>query len=118
MAEDLRRFVNRFAISAKRAGPIQRTMKWVRRRPAVAVALACVLIAVVAAAFFAYQAQVAERWRLSGTTSSPIAMIARIAGWPMILLGSDRTSVSACHCASSRRNRCSTLSIGGTSGGF
>ena len=34
MAEDLRRFVNRFAISAKRAGIVGRTTKWVRRHRA------------------------------------------------------------------------------------
>jgi tetratricopeptide (TPR) repeat protein len=45
MAEDLRRFVNRFAISAKRAGPVTRAIKWARRRPAVA-ALGLVVIAV------------------------------------------------------------------------
>jgi tetratricopeptide (TPR) repeat protein len=45
MAEDLRRFVNRFAISAKRAGPVARMVKWARRRPAVA-ALALIVIAV------------------------------------------------------------------------
>ena len=36
MADDLRRFVNRFAISAKRTGPIGRAAKWARRHPAVA----------------------------------------------------------------------------------
>jgi serine/threonine protein kinase len=36
LAEDLRRYVNRFAISARRVGPAQRLVKWARRRPAVA----------------------------------------------------------------------------------
>src|SRR5260370_31298463 len=39
MADDLRRFVNRFAIEAKRTGPIERLRKWVRRHPALAGAL-------------------------------------------------------------------------------
>ena len=36
MAEDLRRYVNRFAISARRIGVVGRVAKWVRRRPALA----------------------------------------------------------------------------------
>jgi tetratricopeptide (TPR) repeat protein len=63
LAEDLRRYVNRFAILARRAGPIRRLAKWVRRRPAVAVALASALMLALAAGFFAYQAHVAERQR-------------------------------------------------------
>jgi tetratricopeptide (TPR) repeat protein len=54
MAEDLRRFVNRFAISAKRAGPIARTVKWVRRRPAVAALIFLVLLATGVAGVFAH----------------------------------------------------------------
>src|SRR5262249_14319238 len=56
MAEDLRRYVNRFAISARRTGPVQRLVKWVKRRPAVAASLGCVLIAVCLMLAFAYQA--------------------------------------------------------------
>jgi hypothetical protein len=56
MAEDLRRFVNRFAISAKRAGPLARTVKWVRRRPVVAGLLVLVIIAGGVAGFFTYSA--------------------------------------------------------------
>ncbi len=36
MAEDLRRYVNRFAIAARRVGPLGRMRKWVRRHPGVA----------------------------------------------------------------------------------
>jgi len=54
MADDLRRYVNRFAISAKRAGPITRTIKWYRRRPAVAGLLAVVIVVSAAAGFLAY----------------------------------------------------------------
>jgi tetratricopeptide (TPR) repeat protein len=63
MAEDLRRYGNRFAISARRAGPVQRLVKWVKRRPAVAASLGCVLVAVCVALGFAYQAHRAEQQR-------------------------------------------------------
>jgi serine/threonine protein kinase len=56
LAEDLRRYVNRFAILARRAGPVQRLIKWVRRRPAVAASLSCLLLAVFVAFVFAYRA--------------------------------------------------------------
>ena len=36
MAEDLRRYLNRYAILARRASPIKRVTKWVKRHPAVA----------------------------------------------------------------------------------
>lgn len=59
MAEDLRRFVNRFAISARRAGPLARTIKWARRRPALASVSGLALVAVVVASMFGYRATVA-----------------------------------------------------------
>jgi serine/threonine protein kinase len=65
LAEDLRRYVNRFAISAKRAGVVERTMKWIRRHPAVAVSLAIFVIAVLAVSGFAYRAYQSEQQRLS-----------------------------------------------------
>ncbi len=48
MAEDLRRYVNRFAISARRVGPIGQAVKWTRRHPGFAsgMAFACVAICV------------------------------------------------------------------------
>jgi serine/threonine protein kinase len=55
MAEDLRRYVNRFAIMARRAGPVGRTVKMIRRHPAVTALLVCLSVALVAAGFFAYQ---------------------------------------------------------------
>jgi cytochrome c-type biogenesis protein CcmH/NrfG len=61
MAEDLRRFVNRFAISAKRAGVIGRTGKWVRRHPTVAVSLLIALLAVATAGSLAYRQRFVER---------------------------------------------------------
>ncbi|MCH7884078.1 MAG: protein kinase [Planctomycetes bacterium] len=57
MAEDLRRFVNRFAISAKRAGLVGRATKWVRRHPAVAALFALVIVTGSVAGLFAYNAQ-------------------------------------------------------------
>ncbi len=56
LAEDLRRFVNRFAISAKRAGVVGRTTKWVRRRPTVAILMLMVVVAAAIAGAFAYSA--------------------------------------------------------------
>jgi tetratricopeptide (TPR) repeat protein len=65
LAEDLRRYVNRFAIAARRAGPIARTVKWVRRRPALAAALACAGALALVAAFFACRSHVLEQHRLA-----------------------------------------------------
>src|SRR5512139_68289 len=39
VAEDLRRYVNRFAISARRIGPVGRTVRWARRNKTTAAAL-------------------------------------------------------------------------------
>jgi tetratricopeptide (TPR) repeat protein len=57
LADDLRRYVNRFAINAKRAGPLARTIKWVKRRPGVAALLGVLLLAVIAAGLFALEAR-------------------------------------------------------------
>src|SRR5205085_12033682 len=57
LAEDLRRYLNRFAIAAKRAGPVERLAKWVRRRPGVAALLLVLLMALLAAGGFALQAR-------------------------------------------------------------
>src|SRR5262249_32589954 len=65
MGEDLRRYVNRFAISARRAGPIERTLKWVRRRPALAGALACAAVLALVAGTFGYWVYVSEQTRLA-----------------------------------------------------
>jgi tetratricopeptide (TPR) repeat protein len=65
LAEDLRRYVNRFAISARRAGPVWRLVKWARRRPAVAASLGCVCVAVgvaLALACWAYHEN--QQWQL------------------------------------------------------
>jgi predicted Zn-dependent protease len=57
LAEDLRRYVNRFAIAARRAGPVARAVKWVRRRPGVAALLGGLFVALLAAGLFALQAK-------------------------------------------------------------
>ena len=65
MAEDLRRYVNRFAISARRAGAVQRLVKWVRRRPGVAATAVLAGVLAVVAAGLAYQGYVTEQNRLA-----------------------------------------------------
>jgi serine/threonine protein kinase len=60
-AEDLRRFVNRFAIEARRASLPQRAVKWARRHPAVAAAAAISILALLLVGIFARQAQIANR---------------------------------------------------------
>jgi hypothetical protein len=60
MAEDLRAYVNRFAIKARRTGPVARLRKWVRRNPALSGALAGALLLALLAGFFAYQARRTE----------------------------------------------------------
>ena len=67
MAEDLRRYVNRFAILARRAGPVERCRKWVRRHPGLAGSLACALLALVAAGFFAWVAY--DAWEKARETA-------------------------------------------------
>jgi hypothetical protein len=57
LADDLRRYLNRFAIAARRAGPVARAVKWAKRRPGVAALLGGLLVAVLAAGLFAYQAK-------------------------------------------------------------
>jgi tetratricopeptide (TPR) repeat protein len=65
LAEDLRRFVNRYAISARRVGLAGRTKKWMKRNPAVTVLLAAVMLAVGMASFFAWRAHQADQLRLA-----------------------------------------------------
>jgi tetratricopeptide (TPR) repeat protein len=65
MADDLRRFVNRFAISAKRAGPIERLSKWGRRHPGVTAALAALLLALGAVAFLAHRSYIQQQERIA-----------------------------------------------------
>jgi tetratricopeptide (TPR) repeat protein len=64
MAEDLRRYVNRFAILARRARPFAKLQKWVLRNPALSGALAGVLVLVGITAGLAYRSHVRERGHL------------------------------------------------------
>jgi serine/threonine protein kinase len=64
LADDLRRYVNRFAISARRAGPMQRLAKWARRRPGIAASLGGIILAAGVALAFAHRAFRAEQQRL------------------------------------------------------
>lgn len=65
LADDLRRYVNRFAILAKRTGPLGRAQKWVRRNPALAAAAVAVVLALGAAGAFAWNAHNAEQRRVA-----------------------------------------------------
>jgi serine/threonine protein kinase len=64
MAEDLRRYVDRFAIRARRAGPFAQLQKWVIRNPALSAALAAVLVCAGVAAGLAYRTHLRERAHL------------------------------------------------------
>jgi hypothetical protein len=55
LADDLRRYVNRFAIAARRAGPVERVHKWMRRHPGLAAGVGLALLALSLAGFFAVQ---------------------------------------------------------------
>jgi serine/threonine protein kinase len=55
MAEDLRRYVNRFAIQARRSGPVDRLRKWLKRHPGLAVGMSLSVVAILVAGFFAVQ---------------------------------------------------------------
>jgi serine/threonine protein kinase/predicted Zn-dependent protease len=56
LADDLRRYLNRFAITAHRAGPVARLHKWVRRRPALAAVSVGVFALALVAGLCAYLA--------------------------------------------------------------
>jgi serine/threonine protein kinase len=70
MAEDLRRYVNRFTISARRIGPVGKATKWVHRHPGVAAGLACAGLAIALAGFYANRASEAENQRLADQQQS------------------------------------------------
>ncbi len=55
VAEDLRRYVNRFAISARRIGPVGRVVRWAKRNRATAAALCGLLLLGMMAGLFAYR---------------------------------------------------------------
>ncbi|MBN1975292.1 MAG: protein kinase [Sedimentisphaerales bacterium] len=55
MAEDLRRYVNRYAITAKRAGYVERAVKFVRRHKVLSGLAACITIMSVLVVFTAWK---------------------------------------------------------------
>jgi tetratricopeptide (TPR) repeat protein len=61
LAEDLRRYVNRFAIEARRASVPQRAVKWARRHPGLATAVTVALVALFVIGLFAQQVRRANR---------------------------------------------------------
>jgi len=56
MAEDLRRYISRFAISARRIGVVGRSIRWAKRSRAMASALGALLIAIVMGSFLGARA--------------------------------------------------------------
>src|SRR5205085_7807491 len=55
LADDLRRYVHRFAISARRTGQAERLRKWVRRHPSLAAAVGLAVVATVLTGFIVIQ---------------------------------------------------------------
>lgn len=48
LADDLRRYVNRFAITARRVGPVERALRWSQRHPSSAGLIIASIVAVIA----------------------------------------------------------------------
>jgi tetratricopeptide (TPR) repeat protein len=61
LADDLERWLGGHIVAARRTRFLGRLGKWVRRRPGLAAALACALLAVLAAGFFAFEARYQNR---------------------------------------------------------
>src|SRR5207237_2828257 len=55
LADHLRRYVNRFAISARRTGTAERLQKWVRRHPSLAAAVGLAVVATILTGFIVFQ---------------------------------------------------------------
>ena len=64
-AEDLRRYINRFAIAARRAGVVGKAKKWIKRNPALTVAAFVILLALSGVGVLAWQAHEAEQRRVA-----------------------------------------------------
>ncbi len=80
LAEDLRRYINRFEISAKRVGVVGRTVKWVRRHPGVAALLGLVILAGAAAGVAAYQVRLSNQ-RMAAMQLDKAKEDALLAAW-------------------------------------
>ena len=65
LANDLRRYLNRFAILARRVGPLGKFRKWTRRNPALAAAGLIALLALVSTGLLAWRSHEAEQRRLA-----------------------------------------------------
>lgn len=65
MADDLRRYLNRFAISARRTGPLGQMKKWAKRHPGLAAALVSAVLLACVAGGFAYRSMLLERDRIA-----------------------------------------------------
>ena len=61
LAADLGRYLNGFAILARRVGPVGRMIRWAKRSRTVAALLLCAVALALVAAFFAYRLHVAAR---------------------------------------------------------
>lgn len=82
MAEDLRRYVNRFAILGRRSGPLARAAKRVRQRAGLTAALGALLVALFALGFLARQAQRAEQRQVALEK----ALVEALGGDPQVAL--------------------------------
>lgn len=60
-AADLRRYVDRYAIKAKRTGPLGRLQKWAKRHPTVAALSMCLLLSAVGVGYFGWKYQMRTR---------------------------------------------------------
>lgn len=65
LAKNLERFVNRFEISARRVGPVGKSVKWLRRHPGIAFGATIAATGVLLACVFAYHAIQSERQRMA-----------------------------------------------------
>ncbi|MDZ4782794.1 MAG: protein kinase, partial [Planctomycetia bacterium] len=89
-AADLRRYVNRFAIAARRAGPLAKGVKWVKRHPGVSGLLACLVLALFAISYFAAQSRLARSRLLSAQQDAALerAMLEAMSGDAESAMGS------------------------------
>jgi tetratricopeptide (TPR) repeat protein len=79
LANDLRAYVNRFAISARRVGPVGRAVRWCKRHKALAAAMGCAAIAIVVAASVGYRAHVADQRHRAEAIEQELSEANRIA---------------------------------------
>jgi hypothetical protein len=79
MAKDLRAYLNRFAISARRVGPVGRAVRWGKRHKALAAAMGCAAIAIVAASAIGYRAHVADQQHRAEAIEQELSEANRIA---------------------------------------